>query len=434
MSTSLVVQNFVQPVAYPALQPGEDAEARAQIIMQREKPARKQVKPGQVEKSIPEQSGKEYNIWYNKWAGGDREDNYSNKTKSQTRCHIKRDSGWTRGDITGQRYLCLFFSRGCCPYGYECAYLHRLPSEDTSIPDPSLDCFARNKFADYRDDMGGVGSFNRQNRTLYIGRIKETGPGTETEEIVIRHFKEWGQIEKVRVLQHRSVAFVTYVSEFNAQFAKEAMACQSLDNDEILNVRWATEDPNPTSKVLEIQRLEDIGQRAIAEKMDDRVVEAVRAVKMLEDASRPEGEPEEAENEELKYLLPEEILADEMQADMNRREAEKRTADELDEEDEDEPPAKRAKTVSSAPTVPSQAPPQAVSTTKAVPETRPPEPPVLPAAKGLLSAETMQGLKYFAEIRARQQAEAGSSKPAAAPAKPGLGLGLEYGSDDDDDE
>lgn len=44
--------------------------------------------------------------------------------------------------------------------------------------------------------MGGVGSFQRQNRTLYIGRIKETGTGPETEEVVRRHFKEWGEIEK----------------------------------------------------------------------------------------------------------------------------------------------------------------------------------------------------------------------------------------------
>lgn len=49
--------------------------------------------------------------------------------------------------------------------------------------------------------MGGVGSFNRQNRTLYVGRIKETGPGPETEEIVIRHFKEWGEIERSKLLK-----------------------------------------------------------------------------------------------------------------------------------------------------------------------------------------------------------------------------------------
>lgn len=141
---------------------------------------------------------------------------------------------------------------------YECQYLHRLPPPAHELPDTSKDCFGRDKFSDYRDDMGGVGSFSRQNRTLYIGRIKETGPGHETEEVVRRHFKEWGEIEKrrssrllapwtfsltpsyhtVRVLQYRSVAFVTYAEELPAQFAKEAMACQSLDNDEILNVRY----------------------------------------------------------------------------------------------------------------------------------------------------------------------------------------------------
>jgi len=94
------------------------------------------------------------------------------------------------------KYCCLFFARGCCPYGWECEYLHQLPDPSNALPDSSKDCFARDKFADYRDDMGGVGSFNRQNRTLYIGRIKETGTGDETEEVVIRHFREWGTIEK----------------------------------------------------------------------------------------------------------------------------------------------------------------------------------------------------------------------------------------------
>jgi hypothetical protein len=87
----------------------------------------------------------------------------------------------------------------------------------------------------------------------------------------------------VRVLQYRSVAFVTYVSEHHAQFAKEAMACQSLDNDEILNVRWATEDPNPVSKVAEKRRLEEIGQAAIRARMDPRVVDAMQSVRALEE-------------------------------------------------------------------------------------------------------------------------------------------------------
>lgn len=33
------------------------------------------------------------------------------------------------------------------------------------------------------------------------------------------------------------MGFVTFTHEMNAQFAKEAMMHQSLDNDEVLNVR-----------------------------------------------------------------------------------------------------------------------------------------------------------------------------------------------------
>lgn len=62
------------------------------------------------------------------------------------------------------------------------------------LPDSSKDCFAREKFSDYRDDMGGVGSFNRQNRTLYVGRIRETGNAADTEDVVRRHFGEFGKI------------------------------------------------------------------------------------------------------------------------------------------------------------------------------------------------------------------------------------------------
>ncbi|KAF9787422.1 hypothetical protein BJ322DRAFT_1055104 [Thelephora terrestris] len=347
------------------------------------KPARKQVAPGQVEKKEAPQTGKEYNIWYNKWAGGDREDSYSNKTKSQTRCHIKKDAGLTRADITGMKYYCLFFSRGCCPYGYECEYLHTLPTDATLLPDNSKDCFAREKFSDYRDDMGGVGTFTRQNRTLYVGRIKEVGTGEETEETVRRHFKEWGEVEKIRVLQYRSVAFVTYINEYNAQFAKEAMACQSLDNDEILNVRWATEDPNPTSKVAEKRRLEEMGREAIQARMDPKILQAERRLKALEDG----------------------LVLEDVDEDYDVRDADEVDAQD-EEEDDGSPDAKRRRIEP------------------------PPQEPQPPAPMGLLSSDTLEGLKYFAEIRKR------TGGPTVATAKPtttpvGISLG-DYGSDEDD--
>lgn len=62
--------------------------------------------------------------------------------------------------------------------------------------DHSRDCFGREKHADYRDDMGGVGSFNRSNRTLYIGKIHESPDKDQSKETLLRHFGEWGKIDK----------------------------------------------------------------------------------------------------------------------------------------------------------------------------------------------------------------------------------------------
>ena len=98
-----------------------------------------------------------------------------------------------------------------CPYGWECEYRHTLPDPSLALPDSSKDCFARDKFADYRDDMGGVGSFNRMNRTLYVGRIKETGVGSETEEVVRRHFKEWGAIERGGCAFHSTFLLLNFL-------------------------------------------------------------------------------------------------------------------------------------------------------------------------------------------------------------------------------
>ena len=172
---------------------------------------------------------------------------------------------------------------------------------------------------------------------------------------------------------------MTYLNEYNAQFAKEAMACQSLDNDEILNVRWATEDPNPTSKVAEKRRLEEVGREAIQARMDPRILQAERQLKALEDGV---------------------LLEDDYDVE---------DANDMDAQGECEHGEHGAKRRRIEPLHPEQQP---------------------PASTGLLSADTLEGLKYFAEIRKR------TSGPPVATAKPittpvGISLG-DYGSDDDD--
>lgn len=119
----------------------------------------------------------------------------------------------------------------------------------------------------------------RQNRTLYVGRIHVTD---DIEEVVARHFAEWGQIDRTRVLTSRGVAFVTYTNEANSQFAKEAMAHQALDHNEVLNVRWATVDPNP------------MAQKREARKIEEQAAEAIRRALPLEFVQELEGRDPEA--------------------------------------------------------------------------------------------------------------------------------------------
>lgn len=238
------------------------------IIRRKKRPARVQVDPALFKSEPPPQTGTTFNIWYNKWSGGDREDKYLSQTAAKGRCNVVRDSGYTTADKVTGSYFCLFFARGVCHRGQLCPYLHRLPGIH-DIFNPNVDCFGRDKFSDYRDDLGGVGSFMRRNCTIYVGRIHVSD---DIEEIVSRHFAEWGQIERVRVLNTRGVAFITYTNEANAQFAKEAMAHQSLDHEEILNVRWATADPNPMAQAREARRIEEQAAEAIRRALPEEFV------------------------------------------------------------------------------------------------------------------------------------------------------------------
>lgn len=214
------VVNILELGHDPTAQPdekGEDSTTALTIKKHKDKkkkrdknkprPARPQADLASMKDRPPQQTGTVFNIWYHKWSGGDREDKYANRTKAEGRCNIARDSGYTKADKIPGSYFCVFFARGVCPNGKNCNYLHRLPTV-TDMFDPSVDCFGRDKHADYRDDMDGVGSFQRQNRTIYIGRIFVSD---DIEEVVARHFAEWGDIERS---MHFPLMSILYLSAF----------------------------------------------------------------------------------------------------------------------------------------------------------------------------------------------------------------------------
>lgn len=218
--------------------------------LDKRKPARCQLDVAEVSaNSKPEEPGQVFNIWYSKWIGGENNGKRSFE-HAKHRCNIKRDSGYTKADkyidngsINRTNYFCLYFARGYCCNGKNCNYLHRIPTE-LDIFSPTVDCFGREKFSDYRDDMSGIGSFERVNKTLYVGNIGNMEGNFEME--IYKTFNEFGDVDSVRMIPNKRIAFVKYKLESQAQFAKEAMFCQSLrpeNKSETLNIRWANSDP-----------------------------------------------------------------------------------------------------------------------------------------------------------------------------------------------
>lgn len=54
------------------------------------------------------------------------------------------------------------------------------------------DVFGRERHKLHSDNMGGVGSFEKDCRTLYVGRL---GKHKELENILWKEFGEWGEVE-----------------------------------------------------------------------------------------------------------------------------------------------------------------------------------------------------------------------------------------------
>jgi hypothetical protein len=214
------------------------------------RPARKQIEQMPTKNSRLE-GAYEYNIWYDKYIG-DHWENDRGKEPATTRCDLELDAGKTRADLVSKanRYFCMHFARGMCARGSECSYYHRLPTmaDETRIG-MMRDCFGRERHATDRDDMNGVGNFTRNSRTLYVGGLKNVNENPKKlEETLWKQFGEWGEVENINVIHRLSICFVRYRHRVCAEFAKEAMGNQALEDDEVLSIRWAFDDPNPVAK------------------------------------------------------------------------------------------------------------------------------------------------------------------------------------------
>ncbi|TIB75270.1 general substrate transporter [Wallemia mellicola] len=143
--------------------------------------------------------------------------------------------------------------------------------------------------------------------------MAEYGEG-RGENQLIKHFGEFGEIEKVRVLHGRGCGFVKFKNECNAQFAKEAMGSQSLDEGETLNVRWATEDPKADAIDEDRKRAAEEGTEKVTKRlaMDTELIHATRQMEALQNGLPPpppveyitNGQEEDDEQDDADEVTP----------------------------------------------------------------------------------------------------------------------------------
>lgn len=267
-------------------------------------PARKQAEFDATKVGGYTEGENDYNIWYGKFHGDQwrgKPGQLARTDPAPSRCIPETDAGHTKASGRGitsihsneRAYFCIHFARGACHLGPECGYYHHIPSgEDEAVMEAGRDCFGRERHKEHRDDMAGVGTFASDCRTLYVGGIKMRKAGSvsssssagagagsassaasrdATEDVVRANFAAFGEIESINVISRKAIAFVRYRYRVNAEFALVAMSNQSLleprqlsgagsgtgtstttsgtiNNGEVLMVRWAYDDPNPVAQ------------------------------------------------------------------------------------------------------------------------------------------------------------------------------------------
>lgn len=154
------------------------------------------------------------NIWYGK--------------KSDEVELVKYPHEEKRGGSRG--FICIHYARNKCTNA-GCQFIHRTPIDSDVFP-PTMDCFGRERFADYRDDFSGVGQLNSVNKTIWISPLKLR------EMDLYRVMVRFGDVESVRVI--REMGFVCFKLEATAQFTREVLDNRKFDLDsDQMRVRWA---------------------------------------------------------------------------------------------------------------------------------------------------------------------------------------------------
>ncbi len=190
--------------------------------------------------------------------------------------------------------ICLNFARGNCMKGYKCHWKHQVPTEDDELRVSMLkDVFGRGRHGTDKEEMDGTGNFNKNNRTIYLGGVVSKEDIRESERLVREDFRQFGELEYVRVIPSKAIGFVRFKLRTAAEFAREAMNGQTTPYGTI-STKWAHVDPNPLAKEFDRRADEALAQYALAKRLLEMPEEkraAWKQMQMVQNGEYPETAP-----------------------------------------------------------------------------------------------------------------------------------------------
>jgi hypothetical protein len=164
-----------------------------------------------------------------------------------TRCWPDVDAIATTGERQGERFICLLWSRGCCPRGELCSHRHRLPNLADeqrllySSDGLTTDIFGRPRGAAREQVLRDPQAC----QTLQVSGLPADLNQQERRR-ELDALSEWGAIAKTWVVADPSVGYVKFKWRATAQFVMEAMQGQPLTPDALnaLELSWCFADPS----------------------------------------------------------------------------------------------------------------------------------------------------------------------------------------------
>lgn len=154
-----------------------------------------------------------------------------------------------------------------------------------------FDIFGREKRGENEGFRKGAGTLERDNRTLYCNYEGAGGSFDKAKmtELVEKNFGPWGPIKRIYIVMAKMLAFVEYEWRCTAEFAKEAMHKQGLigsNLNEVLDIRWSNEDPNPVTIIAQkkshIERFEKAAMESFEALPEERKMVRMQQLQMVQ--------------------------------------------------------------------------------------------------------------------------------------------------------